>query len=70
MASKKSIENGEVNTKLKHIAIKYHFNRDNIMNNQIKLMYKNIEEMFADVLTKNVNDPKMKKFTDKIFLEN
>ena len=70
MASKKSIENGEVNTKLKHIAIKYHFNRDNIINRKIKLMYKNTEEMLADVLTKNVNGPKMKKFTDKIFSEN
>jgi len=69
MTSKKSIENDEMNTKLKHIVIKYHFNRDYIINGKIKLMYKNTEEMFADVLTKNVNGPKMKKFTDKIFSE-
>jgi len=70
MASKKIIKNGKVNTKLKHIAIEYHFNMDIIINKKIKLMYKNTEEMLADVLTKNVNGPKMKKFTDKIFSEN
>ena len=30
LASKTTIENGEINNKLKHIDIKYHFNYDNI----------------------------------------
>jgi len=67
MASKICIENGEINTKLKHISIKYYFNRDNIIKNRNKLEYKNTNEMLADALTKNINGSKMKTFTDKIF---
>ena len=67
MASKISLENGEINSKLKHISIKYHFNRDNIINKRIKLEYKNTSEMLADALTKDTNGSKMRNFTDKIF---
>jgi len=67
MASKICIENGEINTKLKHISIKYYCNKDNIINNRIKLEYKNTNEMLADALTKNIKGSKMKTFTDKIF---
>jgi len=35
------MENGELNPKLKHISIKYHFNKDNIEKNLIKLKYIN-----------------------------
>ena len=38
-ASKISMENGELNPKLKHISIKYHFNKDNIEKILIKLKY-------------------------------
>eukprot|EP00833_Pecoramyces_ruminatium_P000589 jgi/Orpsp1_1/1174621/evm.model.c7180000050778.2 len=47
-ASKKIIENGEINNKLKHLDIKLHFNFDNIKNNKIKLEYICSEEMLAD----------------------
>ena len=70
MSSLKTIENGELNTKLKHISIKFHFNRDNILNKRILLKYKQTEEMLADALTKNINGSKMSKFTDKIFYKN
>jgi len=70
MAAKISIENNEINTKLKHISIKYYFNKDNIIHKRIKLEYKNTNEMLADILTKNVNGSKMKKFTDTIFFKN
>jgi len=70
MASKRSIENGELNTKLKHISIKFYFNYDNIKNNKIKLEYKDTNNMLADILTKDVNGTKMKKFTDLIFVKN
>ena len=66
-SSKIAIENGELNTKLKHISIKFYFNYDNIKYNRIKLEYKNTNEMLADALTKNTNGPRMKIFTDKIF---
>ena len=69
MASKIAMENGELNTKLKHIAIKFYFNKDNIKNKRIKLEYKRTNEMLADILTKDVNGPKMKKFSDQIFIK-
>jgi len=67
LASKTTIENGELNNKLKHIEIKFYFNKDNIKNNKIKLEYINTERMLADPLTKDFNGPKMTKFTDQIF---
>jgi len=67
LASKTSIENGELNNKLKHIEIKFYFNKDNIKNNKIKLEYINTERMLADPLTKDINGPKMMKYTDQIF---
>ena len=46
------MENGDLNTKLKHIEIKYYFNKDLIEKNIIKLEYINTNEMLADILTK------------------
>jgi len=58
LANKTTIENGELNNKLKHIEIKFYFNRDNIKNNKITLEYVNTERMLADPLTKIINGPK------------
>jgi len=55
MASKICIENGEINTKLKHISIKYYFSKNNIIDKRIKLKYKNNNEMLDDALPKNIN---------------
>ena len=59
------MENGDLNTKLKHIEIKYYFNKDLIEKNIIKLEYINTNEMLADILTKNDNGNKMTKFIYK-----
>jgi len=67
IASKTIIESGELNNKLKHIEIKYYFNKDNIQNNKITLEYINTEKMLADYLTKDINGPKMKIFTHQNF---
>ena len=67
LSSKTTIENGQLNSKLKHINIKFYFNQDHIKNNRIKLEYTNTENMLADVLTKNVNGPKMTHFSNMIF---
>jgi len=40
LTSKITIENSEINTKLKHIDIRFHFNRDNIVKRKVKLEYK------------------------------
>ena len=59
IASKTNIENDEVNPKLKHIAIKYFFNKDNIQKGKIKLFYVDTKNMLADVFTKVINGSKM-----------
>jgi len=69
-ASKKTIENGEINSKLKHINIHYHYNIDNIFKNKIKLEYINTANMLADPLTKDLHGTKMSEFTNKIFVKN
>ena len=65
--SKTTIENGQLNSKLKHINIKFYFNQDHIKNKRIILKYISTENMLADVLTKNVNGPQMSKFSNIIF---
>jgi len=66
-ASKTTIENGQLNSKLKYINIKFYFNQDHIKNKRIILKYISTENMLADVLTKNVNGPQMSKFSNIIF---
>jgi hypothetical protein len=67
LASKTTIENGEINNKLRHIDIKFHFNKDNIKNKKVILEYIKTENMLADPLTKDFNGSKMSIFTDQIF---
>jgi hypothetical protein len=61
----------KINTKLKHIDVRYHFNRVNILKKIINLkMKKNVdtENMLADTLTKDLNGTKIRKFTNNIFI--
>ena len=67
IASKTNIENDEINPKLKHIAIKYFFDKDNIEKGKIKLEYIDTKNMLADVLTKDINGFFMINFANKIF---
>jgi len=57
LSSNTTIENGQLNTKLKHLNIKFYFNQDNIENNNIKLEYISTENILTDILIKNVNGP-------------
>jgi len=36
-ASKRSIEEGHLNPKLRHISVRYHFNNENILNKNVQL---------------------------------
>eukprot|EP00833_Pecoramyces_ruminatium_P006475 jgi/Orpsp1_1/1180507/evm.model.c7180000073688.1 len=67
-ASIKSIENGDLNPKLKHISIKYNFNYDYIRKNVIKLKYIETSKMLADILTKCVNGNKILNFANLVFI--
>ena len=64
---KKVIENGQFNSNMKHIDIREHFIFNLVKENKIKLEYIETENMLADIFTKNVNGPKMTKFTNIIF---
>ena len=67
LASKTSIENGELNNKLKHIRVSFYFNKDIIEKNLIKLEYKETDKMLADIFTKYTNGPKIKQFANLVF---
>jgi len=67
MASKTTIENGQINSKLKHINLKYYFIKDYVKKNIINLEYISTDKMLADVLTKCVNGPKITNFSNIIF---
>jgi len=69
LASKINIENGNVNSKSKHIQIKFHIDRDYIEKKFVKLLYIDTNNMLADILTKNSNGNKITNFANKVFIK-
>ena len=61
------MENGDLNPKLKHISIKYHFTVDNIKKKIVELKHIKSSENLADILTKVTNGNKIKSFANIIF---
>jgi hypothetical protein len=51
----------------KHIDVRFHFIRDEIMKNKVKIEYCPTMEMLADLLTKPITKAKLEKFHDVIF---
>ena len=49
-------KNLQFHGKVKHINIKYHFIREQVNNNNIKLKYCQTSEMIADMLTRGVEN--------------
>jgi hypothetical protein len=56
-------KNSLVNTKSKHIDIKYHFNRDKVESGEVVLKYCPSAEMIADVMTKPLSAPQHRALT-------
>ncbi|MBA3284506.1 MAG: hypothetical protein H0U27_05530 [Nitrosopumilus sp.] len=56
------------NDRSKHIDVRYHFIRENIRNNQIKVEYLPTEEMIADALTKPLGSVKVIHFNNLLGL--
>ncbi len=52
--------------RIKHIAVKYHYIRDLIDQEQIKLEYRPTMEMIADDLTKPLGSMKFQKFVNQL----
>ena len=62
----KMIENLVFHDKLKHIEARYHFIRDMVQKEFVKLKYVPTEEQVVDVLTKPLASVKFEYFRDKI----
>jgi hypothetical protein len=56
-------KNSLVNTRSKHIDIKYHFNREKMENGEVDLKYCPTTEMIVDVLTKPLPAPHHRELT-------
>jgi hypothetical protein len=54
----------------KHVDITYHFVRENLLSNNIELVYENTSTILADNLTKATSIPKFKDFISRINLVN
>jgi hypothetical protein len=52
----------------KHVDITYHFVRENLLSNNIDLVYENTSTILADNLTKATSIPKFKDFISRISL--
>ena len=57
-------KNPESHGRTKHIDIKYHFLREKVMNDVIKLEYCPTNDMIADMLTKGLGREKFERFRD------
>ena len=69
-AAIKIAEKEQISNKTKHISIKYHYVRDMINNNQIKMEYVNTDEMLADTMTKPLAKDKFIQFRSAIGMVN
>ena len=61
--------NPEFHKRSKHIDIRYHYTRDLISNKQLNIIYIPTTEQLADPLTKGLTAPVIKKWLEKISLE-
>ena len=62
-------DNPEFHKKTKHINIKYHFIRELVKENKIRLLYINTKEQLADPLTKAISGRALAMWRPKIGLE-
>jgi hypothetical protein len=62
----KMTENHVFHDKSKHIEIRYHYIRDMVQREAIKLQYVSTDEQVVDVLTKPLSRVKFRHFQDKL----
>jgi hypothetical protein len=61
-------KNRQFSKHTKHVELKYHFIREAIEKNKVKLDYIQNEELMADLLTKALSGPKTEYFRHKLNL--
>ena len=54
-------KNPQFHGKSKHIAIKYHFIQEQVLNGKVELKYCKTDEMIADFVTKGLKSDKFEK---------
>jgi hypothetical protein len=59
-------ENPKVNDRTKHIDVKYHYTREQLLNNEFDLMYVSTTENLADICTKPLGRSLHHKFATTI----
>jgi hypothetical protein len=63
--SKNPVDHGRA----KHIDIKYHYIRDEIKQGNVQVIYKQTDDMVADIMTKGLPGPKHIKFTEALGIQ-
>lgn len=66
--AKSLTENSIVSSRSKHISIREHFIRDSVLRGDVKVLYKNTEEMVADIFTKPLPGPRFLFLRDHLGL--
>ena len=61
-------KNPVYHARTKHVDITYHFVRENLLNNNIDLVYENTSTILADNLTKATSNTKFQDFTSRLNL--
>ena len=64
-----STQSKKFNARSKHIDIRYHFIKESIKNNEVKMNWVPTSEQLADILTKPLGPTLFKKFRDAIVLK-
>ena len=59
-------QNKVVETRTKHINIRYHYARENVEDGSVELYFVPTNEQEADILTKNLNHIKFKELRSKM----
>ena len=64
LSSIRLAENPFFHARNKHIEVYYHYIREKILESKIEMVPAKIDEQFADILTKGLNNVKFEKFRE------
>ena len=64
LSSIRLAKNPVFHARTKHIEVHYHYIREKVLEGEIKMVPTKIDEQFADILTKGLNNVKFEKFRE------
>ena len=59
-------KNAKFHNRTKHIDVRFHFIREKVLSNEVKVIYLSTEEMLADVMTKGLTKRKFEKLRNML----